>query len=56
MAIHINPEVANAIAELVALIFKSRGPDNVLREILGKVRKVRGVRSIRFISTSRPIG
>ena len=34
-------------------VFIARGPINVLREILGKIRKVRGVRSIRFISTSR---
>lgn len=34
-------------------VFIARGPSNRLREILGKIRKVRGVRSIRFISTSR---
>ena len=34
-------------------VFIARGPNNRLREILGKIRKVKGVRSIRFISTSR---
>jgi CopG family nickel-responsive transcriptional regulator len=34
-------------------VFIARGSINRLREILGKIRKVRGVRSIRFISTSR---
>lgn len=34
-------------------VFIARGPTGRLREILGKIRKVRGVRSIRFISTSR---
>ncbi len=34
-------------------VFIARGPNSKLREILGKIRKVRGVRSIRFISTSR---
>ena len=34
-------------------VFIARGPNSRLREILGKIRKVRGVRSIRFISTSR---
>ncbi|OGS41846.1 MAG: hypothetical protein A3K67_08125 [Euryarchaeota archaeon RBG_16_62_10] len=37
-------------------VFIARGPNSRLREILGKIRKVRGVRSIRFISTSRPTG
>jgi CopG family nickel-responsive transcriptional regulator len=34
-------------------VFIARGPNSRLREILGKIRKVRGVRSIRFIATSR---
>jgi CopG family nickel-responsive transcriptional regulator len=34
-------------------VFIARGPNSKLREILGKIRKVRGVRSIRFVSTSR---
>jgi len=34
-------------------VFIARGPNSRLREILGKIRKVKGVRSIRFISTSR---
>jgi len=34
-------------------VFIARGPNSRLREILAKIRKVRGVRSIRFISTSR---
>jgi CopG family nickel-responsive transcriptional regulator len=34
-------------------VFIARGPSGRLREILGKIRKVKGVRSIRFISTSR---
>jgi len=34
-------------------VFIARGPNGRLREILGKIRKVKGVRSIRFISTSR---
>jgi len=37
-------------------VFIARGPNSKLREILGKIRKVRGVRSIRFISTSRSGG
>lgn len=37
-------------------VFIARGQNNVLREILGRIRKVRGVRSIRFISTSRSSG
>ena len=37
-------------------VFIARGPNQRLREILGKIRKVKGVRSIRFISTSRSIG
>lgn len=36
-------------------VFIARGPNNRLREILGKIRRVKGVRSIRFISTSRSI-
>jgi CopG family nickel-responsive transcriptional regulator len=35
-------------------VFIARGPTNRLREILSKIRKVKGVRSIRFISTSGP--
>jgi len=35
-------------------VFIARGSNVVLREILGKIRKVKGVRSIRFISTSGP--
>ena len=35
-------------------VFIARGSNAVLREILGKIRKVKGVRSIRFISTSGP--
>ncbi len=37
-------------------VFIARGPNQKLREILGKIRKVKGVRSIRFISTSRTKG
>jgi len=37
-------------------VFIARGPNNRLREIIGKIRKVKGVRSIRFISTSRSVG
>jgi len=35
-------------------VFIARGPNHRLREILGKIRKVKGVRSLRFISTSSP--
>jgi len=35
-------------------VFIARGPNNRLREILTKIRKVKGVRSIRFISIGRP--
>ncbi len=35
-------------------VFIARGPNDRLREILSKIRKVKGVRSIRFISTARP--
>lgn len=35
-------------------VFIARGSNATLREILGKIRKVRGVRSLRFISTSGP--
>jgi CopG family nickel-responsive transcriptional regulator len=35
-------------------VFIARGSNAVLREILGKIRRVKGVRSIRFISTSGP--
>ena len=37
-------------------VFIARGPNSVLREILGKIRNVKGVRSIRFISTPRTVG
>jgi len=37
-------------------VFIARGPNGRLREILGKIRKVKGVRSIRFISTSKSLG
>ena len=37
-------------------VFIARGPSNRLREILTKIRKVKGVRSIRFISTSKSGG
>jgi metal-responsive CopG/Arc/MetJ family transcriptional regulator len=37
-------------------VFIARGPNSVLREILGKIRKVKGIRSIRFISTPRAVG
>jgi CopG family nickel-responsive transcriptional regulator len=33
-------------------VFIARGPNTRLREILGRIRKVKGVRSIRFIATS----
>jgi CopG family transcriptional regulator, nickel-responsive regulator len=33
-------------------LFIARGPNTVLREILGKIRRIKGVRSIRYISTS----
>src|SRR4030042_1403681 len=36
-------------------VFIARGPSNRLREILSKIRKVKGVRPIRYISTSRSI-
>lgn len=35
-------------------VFIAKGSSTVLKEILGKIRKVKGVRSIRFISTSGP--
>jgi CopG family nickel-responsive transcriptional regulator len=34
-------------------VFIARGENSRLREILGKIRKVKGVRSIKFISTAR---
>jgi CopG family nickel-responsive transcriptional regulator len=34
-------------------VFFAKGPNSVLKEILGKIRKVRGLRSIRFISVPR---
>ncbi|HUV62164.1 MAG TPA: ribbon-helix-helix protein, CopG family, partial [Thermoplasmata archaeon] len=48
MMLHLHLERGQCMELIIA-----RGPNNVLREILGKVRKIRGVRSIRFISTSR---
>ncbi len=33
-------------------LFIARGSNAVLREILGKIRRIKGVRSIRYISTS----
>ena len=33
-------------------LFIARGSNAVLREILGKLRRIKGVRSIRFISTA----
>jgi len=36
-------------------VFIARGPNVRLREILSKIRKVKGVRSIRFISIARPV-
>jgi CopG family nickel-responsive transcriptional regulator len=35
-------------------VFIARGQNSVLREILRRIRSIRGVRSIRFISTSGP--
>lgn len=37
-------------------VFIARGESSRLREILGKIRKVKGVRSIKFISTARQMG
>jgi len=37
-------------------VFIARGPNQTLREILGKIRRVKGVRSIRFISIPKSIG
>jgi CopG family nickel-responsive transcriptional regulator len=37
-------------------VFIARGENSRLREILGNIRKVRGVRSIKFISTGRQTG
>jgi CopG family nickel-responsive transcriptional regulator len=37
-------------------VFIARGPNARLREILSKIRNVKGVRSIRFVSTSRTGG
>src|SRR4030042_4034575 len=48
MMLHLHPEKGQCME-----VFIARGPNSRLREILGKIRKVRGVRSIRFISTSR---
>ena len=36
-------------------VFIARGSNAVLKEILGKIRRIRGVRSMRFISTPRPV-
>ncbi len=36
-------------------LFIARGSNAVLREILGKLRRIKGVRSIRFISTASGI-
>ncbi len=36
-------------------LFIARGSNAVLREILGKLRRIKGVRSIRFISTATGI-
>ena len=36
-------------------VFIARGENGRLREILGKIRKVKGVRSIKFISTARQV-
>jgi CopG family nickel-responsive transcriptional regulator len=35
-------------------VFIARGSNSVLREILAKIRRIRGVRSMRFMSTSAP--
>lgn len=51
MMLHLHLERGQCMELIIA-----RGPNAVLREILAKVRRVRGVRSIRFISTSRPVG
>ncbi len=37
-------------------VFIARGSNTTLREILGKIRRVKGVKSMRFISTSRSSG
>jgi CopG family nickel-responsive transcriptional regulator len=37
-------------------VFIARGPNSTLREILGRIRKIKGVRSIRFIATSKSPG
>ena len=37
-------------------VFIARGPNGRLREILGRIRKIKGVRSIRFIATSKSPG
>lgn len=37
-------------------VFIARGENSKLKEILAKLRKVKGVRSIRFISTPRSVG
>ena len=51
MMLHLHLERGQCMELIIA-----RGPNSVLKEILTKVRKVRGIRSIRFISTSSPMG
>ncbi|UCE45728.1 MAG: CopG family ribbon-helix-helix protein [Methanobacteriota archaeon] len=51
MMLHLHLERDQCMELIIA-----RGPNSVLKEILTKVRKVRGIRSIRFISTSLPVG
>ncbi|MCU0852087.1 MAG: CopG family ribbon-helix-helix protein [Thermoplasmata archaeon] len=47
MMLHLHIETGQCME-----VFIARGQTNRLREILSKIRKVKGVRSIRFISTS----
>lgn len=51
MMLHLHLERGQCMELIIA-----RGPNAVLRDILTKVRRVRGIRSIRFISTSNPVG
>jgi len=37
-------------------VFIARGPNSRLKEILEKIRRLKGVHSIRFISTTRSVG
>ena len=37
-------------------VFIARGPNGRLKEILEKIRRLKGVHSIRFVSTPRPVG